>query len=270
MPPIGAALIAFRVAWTFLRFAPPELRLNAAMCASIFVLFAIQRLLRIEVYLESAAAADLQRAVPASAFNYVVNSLVTTFWAFSFLFLNTTRIEHELKDSREELRALALTDPLTGVRNRRALYNSAQHEIARAARSGEPVTLLMIDVDHFKKVNDRHGHPVGDQALRQVAAAITRTLRASDIVTRFGGEEFAVLLIEAPAEMALATAERLRAAIAAEEIRAPDGPVRVTVSIGVAAAKGAAIDFEALIRNADDALYRAKHAGRNQVTVAVT
>lgn len=262
----GAALIAFRAAWNFGRLAPRELRMAALMCATILAMFGIQRLLRIEFYFHAAAAADLQSAVPASALNYVVNALVTTFWAFSFLYLNTTRVELELEASRAELLALSLTDPLTGVRNRRALYDSAAHEIARAARSSEPVTLLMVDVDHFKKVNDQHGHPVGDQVLREVAAAIVATARGSDVVARFGGEEFAVLLVQT--EDARLTAERLRAAIAAVEVRAPQGPVRVTASIGVASATGAGIDFEALIRRADDALYRAKREGRNRVEMA--
>jgi diguanylate cyclase (GGDEF)-like protein len=263
---VGAALIALRTAWTFLRHAPESLRMAALMCASIFVLFALQRLLRIEFYLSADSQADLQRAVPASAFNYVINTLFTTFWAFSFFYLNTTRVELELKASREELLALSLTDPLTGVRNRRALYDCAQHEIARAGRTGEPVTLLMVDVDHFKKVNDQHGHPVGDQVLREVAAAIVQTARGSDVVARFGGEEFAVLLIQT--EQAAATAERLRAAIARLEVRAPQGPVKVTVSIGVASASGESIDFEALIRHADDALYKAKREGRDRVVAA--
>ena len=262
----GAALIAFRAAWNFVRLASPELRAAAMMCAAVLVLFGVQRLLRIQFYMTAVLATDLMRAVPASAFNYVVNALVATFWAFAFLYLNTTRVERELEDSRAELLALSLTDPLTGVRNRRALYDSAEHEIARAGRSGEPVTLLMVDVDHFKRVNDQHGHPVGDQVLREVAAAIVATARGSDVVARFGGEEFAVLLVQT--EDSRLTAERLRAAIAALEVRAPHGPVRVTASIGVASATGAAIDFEALIRRADDALYRAKQAGRDRVEIA--
>jgi diguanylate cyclase (GGDEF)-like protein len=262
----GAAALAFLAAWTFLRNAAPGLRAAALMCAGVLLLFGIQRLLRIEFYLSAAAAVDLQRAVPVSAFNYVVNAVFVTFWSFSFFVLNTTRVELELEASRAELLALSLTDPLTGVRNRRALYDCAQHEIARAGRSGEPVTLLMVDVDHFKKVNDLHGHPVGDKVLREVAAAILNTARGSDVVARFGGEEFAVLLIQT--EQAAATAERLRAAIARLEVRAPEGPVKVTVSIGVASASGESIDFEALIRHADDALYKAKREGRNRVAVS--
>jgi diguanylate cyclase (GGDEF)-like protein len=263
---LGAALIAFRTARNFLHHATPGLRAAALMCGAVFVLFAVQRLLRIEFYMTAAAAIDLQRPVAVSAFNYVVNAVFATFWAFSFFFLNTTRVELELESSRAELLALSLTDPLTGVRNRRALYDSAAHEIARAGRSGEPVTLLMVDVDHFKKVNDQHGHLVGDQVLREVAGAIVAAARGADVVARFGGEEFAVLLIQtAEAE---AAAERLRVAIGALEVRAPGGPVRVTASIGVAAATGEGLDFEALIRRADDALYKAKQAGRDRVVVA--
>jgi len=265
---LAAGLFSVHAAVTFLRFAPDTLRWPAAACAGTFALFALQRALRIEFYLSPGAETDLLKAVPSSAFNYVINALFAIFWPTSFLFLNVTRIEAELNASRDKLQTLALTDPLTGVRNRRALMDALRQEIARAARSGQAVTLLMVDVDHFKKVNDHHGHLVGDQVLRETASALAGTLRASDVVARFGGEEFAVLLIEVGADEARASAERLRQAVAALEVRAPAGPVKVTASIGIAAERGVEIDLDALLRRADAALYMAKQQGRDRVVAA--
>lgn len=265
---VGAALMALRVAWNFMTLATPLLRVPAAFCAVIFVLFALQRLVRIDFYLTPDATADMLRAVPASSFNYVINALMATFWSFGFLLLNTTRVETELDASREELRALALIDPLTGVYNRRALYDHATRELTRATRNQQSVTMLMVDIDHFKAVNDIHGHLVGDQVLCQVAAAIKGTLRASDVVARYGGEEFAVLLIDARSDTERESAERLRLAIAAVEVIAPQGPVRVTASIGLAATTGDELSVEELMRRADAALYLAKERGRDQVVAA--
>jgi len=253
------------VVWSFLTLAPAALRVPAGFCAVVFAVFALQRLVRIEFYLSPDASADMLRAVPASAFNYVINALMATFWSFGFLLLNTTRVEAELDASREELRALSLMDPLTCVCNRRALYDHATRELTRAARNHQPVTMLMVDIDHFKAVNDSHGHLVGDQVLRQTAAAIKGTLRASDVVARYGGEEFAVLLIDAKPDTARESAERLRQAIAAVEVLAPQGPVRVTASIGLASTTGGEIDVEELMRRADAALYKAKQGGRDRV-----
>jgi diguanylate cyclase (GGDEF)-like protein len=264
---LATAALAVLTARTFVRRAPEALRVPALFCAAVFALFAVQRLLRIEFYLMPSADQAMLASVPSSAFNYVVNALVTTFWAFGFLFLDAMRSEAALASSREELREMSLSDPLTGVRNRRALFEVAEREAPRRARYGGGVALLMVDVDHFKPVNDSHGHLVGDEVLKRVARAIEGEVRASDLVARFGGEEFAVLLLEVDAEEARTSAERIRAAIAGVEVLAPAGTVRVTASVGVALAEREGFEMDALARRADDALYRAKREGRDRVAV---
>ena len=165
------------------------------------------------------------------------------------------------------LHELATTDPLTQLLNRRALLERLHHEMDRARRYGTVVTLLLLDIDHFKKVNDTYGHLVGDDILREVAALLQHAARAVDVVARYGGEEFVVVLPETGSEGAVAFADRVRERVAQHAFggeRHPD--LRITVSIGVAPFPGPRIESaEELFARADEALYRAKTDGRNRV-----
>jgi diguanylate cyclase (GGDEF)-like protein len=163
----------------------------------------------------------------------------------------------------EHVRRAAATDGLTGVANRAAFDEALPKELGRAARREDDVSLLMLDIDHFKRLNDTYGHQTGDEVLRRVALQVSLGLRDFDTVARYGGEEFAVILPGASEEHAAEVAERLRAAVAAEA----DGP-GVTVSIGVATFPMDGAVPEALIAAADSALYASKHAGRDRVTRA--
>ena len=158
----------------------------------------------------------------------------------------------------------ARTDTLTALRNRRSFNEEINRQFAQRQRQGITFSLLMIDVDHFKKFNDVYGHLAGDLVLRSVARMLTSTLGDMDIVCRYGGEEFAVICPGSTLIQAAAGAGRVRAAIEADEITLKEGIVRVTVSIGVAEVDESEI-AEGLIQRADNALYAAKHAGRNQV-----
>jgi len=158
---------------------------------------------------------------------------------------------------------LATRDELTGIRNRRAVLQHGEQEWQRATRYQRPLACLLFDVDHFKSVNDTYGHPVGDQVLQRVAADVRDTVRASDILGRFGGEEFLVIATDTSLQQALALAERVRAAVAAHAYTAMDGR-SITVSIGVAANESAD-GLQGLIQHADEALYRAKQGGRDRV-----
>lgn len=159
------------------------------------------------------------------------------------------------------LRALASTDALTGLLNRRGLEPLVRREQARAERREEALALLLIDVDHFKRVNDRFGHRVGDAVLRRLAAVLVRVSRASDLVARFGGDEFVVLLPATDRRGAESLAERIRHAVASEDFL--ENGERVTVSIGVTVVQGE--EHAEPVALADLALYRAKRAGRDRV-----
>ncbi len=168
----------------------------------------------------------------------------------------------ELEIANERLAALALTDSLTGLANHRAFHARLGEEVARAKRYATPLSLLLLDVDRFKIYNDTFGHPAGDEALQKIAVVLQNHARESDLVTRHGGEEFAVLLPQTDRTGTLRVAELLRAAI--EEAV---WPLRtVTISIGVATTSASHVSACALIEAADEALYRSKSAGRNRVS----
>jgi two-component system cell cycle response regulator len=167
----------------------------------------------------------------------------------------------------EEVGRLAVTDSLTGLANRRALEREATRFTARAVRRGEPLSLVMLDVDHFKALNDTFGHQTGDEVLREVALTLQRAARSEDIVARYGGEEFAVLMPGCDEDEAAAAAERLRRAVQDDGSSPP-----VTISGGVATytpgGDGTPLDLHDLLRGADLALYVSKRGGRNRVSLA--
>jgi diguanylate cyclase (GGDEF)-like protein len=165
----------------------------------------------------------------------------------------------------QQLQAAARTDSKTGLLNASAWQREAEIEVSRAARSGTPVAALLVDVDYFKRVNDRYGHLVGDDVLRSLATELRQQVRDSDVVGRFGGEEFTVLLPRTDAPEALRIAERLRRSAGNLAVETHDGAVKVTVSIGVAVLGQHGRDLFELLAGADLALYRAKDKGRNQV-----
>jgi diguanylate cyclase (GGDEF)-like protein len=165
----------------------------------------------------------------------------------------------------QQLAAAARTDPKTGLLNATAWQREADAEVVRAQRSSSPLALLLIDVDHFKRVNDSHGHLIGDEVLRALAAELRQQVRESDVVGRFGGEEFTVLLPRTDAADAHGIAERLRASARRMSVAAADARIQVTVSIGVALLGQHGRDLFELLAAADVALYKAKDAGRDQV-----
>ncbi len=167
----------------------------------------------------------------------------------------------------EEVHRLAITDPLTGVYNRRYFLDQAAQECQRAQRYHHPTSLIMMDLDHFKQINDSFGHTAGDQVLRFVIAACRENLRAADLLARFGGEEFIILLPETPLEQAHLIAERIRQSIVPAQVITSEGPVQVRVSLGVASSDEQTWLVDDLIKRADQALYQAKALGRNRTQV---
>ncbi|WP_455202926.1 DUF484 family protein [Kaarinaea lacus] len=180
--------------------------------------------------------------------------------------------------NHERLKRVGLTDGLTGINNRRFFDQRIGEEIARSLRTLEPLSCLLLDIDHFKQINDRFGHQIGDQVLRRCAALIREQLRNSDVLARYGGEEFAAVLINTHSHSAYEIAERIRASIADYDfnslIKSGDASLTVTISIGIAVMAAGTIPTdihllaEQLLAHADEALYSAKHQGRNRVVLA--
>ena len=176
----------------------------------------------------------------------------------------------ELEHANRELERLAITDQLTGLHNRRHFDMNARRALEVARRNERPLSVVLVDTDHFKSVNDRFGHPVGDEVLKAVANVLMRNARKADLVARIGGEEFAVLMPEATLTLAAQAAERMREALQDEvspQIPALEGKP-ITASFGVAAFEKVSDRLEDLLSAADAALYRSKQQGRNRVTVA--
>jgi diguanylate cyclase (GGDEF)-like protein len=171
----------------------------------------------------------------------------------------------ESERQQAELTRLATTDPLTGIANRRSFFTHAQREVERARRYGPPLGVFVLDLDHFKRVNDTYGHAVGDVVLQSVARNAVSQLRVTDIIARTGGEEFGALMPETPAEEVGGVAERMRKSIAGLLIDTAAGQLRVTASIGFSSLFDGEDRIDAALARADAALYRAKLGGRNRV-----
>lgn len=177
------------------------------------------------------------------------------------------RVRDQADRLKTALAEQASTDPLTGLSNRRAFDEALEREVTRQRRTREPLSLLAVDVDHFKKINDTWGHTAGDETLAALGSLLPRLVRASDTVSRIGGEEFGVLLPDCAAPQARARADALRAAVSAVSL---DWPHPVTVSVGVATLPDSADALEELVMAADMALYTAKESGRDRIGVAPT
>lgn len=175
--------------------------------------------------------------------------------------------EEKLQEARDRLAESSIRDPLTGIYNRRHLESMLSKEFQRARRHELPLTVLLLDLDHFKRVNDTHGHLAGDEVLKQTAARIVGCIRETDTLARYGGEEFALILPETETQGASIVAERIRSTIADTPILFENVSLPVTTSIGLCEFQPDLVKYSQLIDNADTALYSSKKNGRNRVTV---
>lgn len=210
---------------------------------------------------ETAERVDIA-AMNAGALDYLVKGEITP-----RMIERSLRYALKLGDTLEALRRMATRDQLTGLLNRREFDRILHEERERTLRFGHTLALVMVDIDHFKSINDTHGHPAGDAVLREVARRVAAEVRSVDRAVRFGGEEFALILVQTDLAGGLDVARRVCAAIAREPILASDTvALHVTASTGVAVLPDDATSEAALIANADKALYHSKRTGRNRAT----
>lgn len=200
--------------------------------------------------------------------NYSVSVLASRHDEFKALYTHFNDMLTEIQERDQLLSRLATTDPLTGLSNRRHAMDIMQTMVTRARRKQESFGLIMFDVDHFKRINDQFGHPVGDVVLKEVAAILSRMAREYDLVARIGGEEFLILCDQSDINTTLGIAERMRLTIEAAEFVYDEGQtLKVTVSAGVFATVPASDELTSWLNQVDDALYCAKENGRNQVSI---
>jgi diguanylate cyclase (GGDEF)-like protein len=211
-------------------------------------------------------------ATLASAFNEMLKSVN---WSYSELERSNENLERQVQERTSELERLranaesqARTDPLTGLANRRAFQELAERALQHIGRSCKPLSLIMLDIDHFKRVNDTWGHSVGDQVLKAIATVLAEHVRSSDVAARVGGEEFVIFLMDTEQGGAHIFAERLRLAIMDVEVEVPGDRLQVTASFGVAETASHETKLDEVLGCADKALYHAKQNGRNRVSLA--
>lgn len=237
---------------------------SSAQRAMLLVLLGVcvTWLLRLaELVFSPALEEGLLSATPANVLNLFYSAVEPVLASIGFLLMYN-------ESAQAELKRLARTDPLTGTLNRLALDEEAGRLFRRPAGSAHECAALMIDVDHFKVINDRYGHAGGDLALMALAGRIDQHRRAGDVLGRVGGEEFLMLLPDTGLNEATLVAEGLRTAVETMRLELDHEPQTVTISVGVAVRESSDLQFSTLIRRADRALYNAKHAGRNRVVAA--
>jgi diguanylate cyclase (GGDEF)-like protein len=226
---------------------------GAAIMAAVSWIAASRRLRTITKALDSVRSGELWRGMPEGG---------TT------ADRDVARALNAVAEAMAQIEARASRDRLTGVANRETLLAALVGSVERAARSGRPLAVAFVDVDRFKAINDAYGHASGDSVLRQVAALVSRSVRAGDVVGRYGGEEFMVILPDTDAEGARRVAERLRTTVMRSPLRIAGGEdLQTTVSVGIAAGAGAELRLDVLVAEADAAMYLAKSRGRNQTRV---
>jgi two-component system cell cycle response regulator len=184
--------------------------------------------------------------------------------------LRRKQYQDALRANYRRSMAMAVTDSLTGLHNRHYVFSHINRLMKRVVRGGDSIAVLMLDIDNFKTVNDTHGHAAGDEVLIEFAARLTQGLRGLDLPVRYGGEEFMVVMPDTDLEVAKVVAERLRHLVAASpfKVAAVEAAIEVTTSVGLAVSRGAADTTESMVERADQALYRAKHAGRNRIEIS--
>lgn len=238
--------------------ADGSLRIAARLTQWIFTSIAFLHAWRVLWFAVAGTPDTVIAPIPIQVIVGIAQSLLQIALTFGFLLMQNFRLNDELREQAD-------MDVLTGLLNRRGLDLRARRLLARAQKARGEMAILMIDIDHFKQVNDTHGHACGDQVLRWLSDQLPAQLRPNDLLGRYGGEEFVALLPDADLSTAYKVAERMRSTIAAHPSNLDNLTVRITLSIGIATAKDANYDLETCLAHADVGLYRAKQAGRNRI-----
>lgn len=260
-------ILNIRAGGRFLQASIPELRGTSRSVGVVFIVTALFPLFR--------AVSALFQSQPIIFFSDTVNSwfsvvfifsIVT--WTFFFFFLNSARVELELETARAHLDRIARTDPLTRLYNRRHFDEHAELEFQRAKRYGYGISFLILDVDHFKLINDGSGHGTGDAILLSLSERVQMAIRPFDLVARLGGDEFIVMLMDTNEEQAYSIAERIRDFVAQSPLLYESHAYHVTLSVGMTTVLPGDTNLKLILKRTDDALYLAKQQGRNCVRVA--
>lgn len=253
------ALQAGLSAADIIRSKQPDLLLARAMTAIPFAVTSLFFLFRALWAFSETGLQTFMSAGTVHQLGFLVIDLLILTASFGFMWLTSARLEKELRDQ-------ARIDNLTGVFNRRAMEELSQRELARVSRHGRPLSLIMVDIDHFKRLNDNHGHQAGDMVLSKLAGILKNNLRSQDFVIRYGGEEFLLLLPDTDLDRAGLAAEKLRVYVR-ETGFGSQGDLKATISLGAAEFQPGE-DWEQLVGRADAALYQAKEQGRDRVVKA--
>jgi len=260
------AILMFRTGISIFLKAPDGMKSSAAPAGAIMLFTGAFFLIRGIDAILLGGAYELFSPRWMNVLGYMMGAVLVSSWSFGFFLLNSARLELDLQYAQEGLKIQTLTDSLTGIHNRRHFFEHATIEFQRARRYQRLFSVLMIDLDKFKSINDRHGHAAGDRALIEMARVMNENMRSVDTLARIGGEEFVALLAEANLENAMKTAERIRVQAARRPITYQDKEILLTISIGVAMLNIQDNSIEDVLHRADEALYRAKQKGRNRIS----
>lgn len=242
----------------------PDLKRTARNAGYIFLITGLLPLTRIIHTLGQGVSTDLFTDELGSW--YAVSALFSILlWTFYFFLLNSARLEMDLEFARLELMQIASTDPLTGLYNRRHFFEHAEIEFQRAQRRECNLSFLLLDADEFKSINDNYGHDAGDTVMKDLSAILHREVRAFDLVARFGGDEFIIMLVDVDEEQAYAIAERIRGVVEQTPITFDSRILNIRLSVGLACFDIKDPDLHIILKRADKALYQAKEQGRNRV-----
>jgi len=241
-----------------------ELRRTARSAGMVFLLTALLPLTRAIYALLQPHPIDLFTDAMSSWFALLGLISILT-WTFYFFLINSARLELDLEAARVKLTQLAMTDPLTGLYNRRHFLERAEIEFQRAKRQAHSISFLLMDVDDFKSINDRYGHDAGDAVMIHLAAILPGEVRVFDLVARFGGDEFTIMLVNVHEGQAYEIAERIREIVAYTPIDFDSQNIKIQLSIGIASFDPKDEDLKMILKRADNALYHAKRHGRNRV-----